>query len=162
MSVSPLPIRCPGGWGMKLTSRNVTTLALSAGKTDVIYWDDAVPGFGLRIRQAGGRGWVYRYRFGNLQRSVKLGSAGSVPLATARENASKLEAEVRLGGDPAVKKELARQEAQNTFALLAERFLDARRPELREATLSATFGVTVSRFIACPPHLSLRPILQSY
>jgi len=27
-----------------------------AGKTDVIYWDDAVPGFGLRIRQAGARG----------------------------------------------------------------------------------------------------------
>ena len=120
---------------MKLTSRNVTTLALPAGKTDVIYWDDAVPGFGLRIRQAGARGWVYRYRFGNLQRSVKLGSASSVPLATARDNASKLEAEVRLGGDPAVKKELARQEAQNTFALLAERFLDARRPELREATI---------------------------
>jgi integrase len=120
---------------MKLTSRNVTSLALPAGKTDVIYWDDAVPGFGLRIRQAGARGWVYRYRFGNLQRSVKLGSASSVPLARARENASKLEAEVRLGGDPAGKKELAKQEAQNTFALVAERFLDSRRLELRPSTV---------------------------
>jgi integrase len=120
---------------MKLTARNIATLNLPSGKSDVIYWDDTVPGFGLRIRETGARGWVFRYRFGNRQRSIKLGSASSVPLATARANASKLEAEVRLGGDPAIKKELARQESENTFALLMERFLDARRRELREATI---------------------------
>jgi integrase len=120
---------------MKLTARNIATLSLPSDKSDVIYWDDTVPGFGLRIRKAGTRGWVFRYRFGNLQRSIKLGSANSVPLATARANASKLEAEVRLGTDPAGKKELAKQEAENTFSLLVERFLDARRRELREATI---------------------------
>lgn len=120
---------------MKFTARTIATLALPEGKSDTIFWDDDVPGFGLRIRQSGSRGWVYRYRFGNLQRSIKLGSATSVALALARENASKLEAQVRLGSDPAVKRELAKQEAENAFQLVAERFLDARRKELRAATI---------------------------
>ena len=92
-------------------------------------------GFGLRIRDGGSRTWIYRYRIGHVQRSVKLGNASSVPLAIARKNAAQLEAEVRLGGDPAGKKELAKQEAENTFASSAENFLDARKPEVRPSTI---------------------------
>ena len=38
-----------------------------------------------------------------------LGSATSVPLTVARENAGRLEARVKLGGDPAMDKETARR-----------------------------------------------------
>ena len=120
---------------MKLTIRSAAQLALPAGKRDVIFWDDDIRGFGLRLREGGERGWIYRYRFGRTQRSIKLGNANSVSLAVARKNASQLEAEVRLGKDPAGQKALVKQEAEYTFALLAERFLDARRPELRPATI---------------------------
>jgi len=121
---------------MKFSPRNTASLKLPAGKLDHIEWDDTVSGFGIRIREGGSRTWIYRYRFGNIQRSFKLGDANSVPLAVARKNASQLEAEVRLGGDPAGKKDLAKQEGQNTFALVAERFLDARRPEVRPSTIT--------------------------
>ena len=120
---------------MKFTATTVRTLSLPEGKSDVIFWDDDVPGFGLRIRKSGSRGWVYRYRFGNLQRSIKLGSASSVALATARSNAAQLEAQIRLGADPVAKRELAKQEAENSFVSVAERFLEARRKQLRPATI---------------------------
>jgi integrase len=64
-----------------------------------------------------------------------LSNSATQPLAVARKNASKLEAEIRLGKDLAGQKAIAKQEAEYTFALLAERFLDARRPELRPATI---------------------------
>src|SRR5215472_5805545 len=124
-----------GGDTMKLTIRSAAQLALPAGKQDVIFWDDDIHGFGLRLRESGERSWVYRYRFGRTQRSIKLGNANSVSLTVARKNASQLEAEVRLGKDPAGQKAVAKQEAEHTFAAVAERFLNARKPELRPATL---------------------------
>jgi integrase len=119
---------------MKFTPRNIGSLKLPAEKNDHIEWDDDVAGFGLRLREGGSRSWIYRYRIGKVQKSVKLGNANSVPLTVARKNASLLEAEVRLGKDPAGQKAVAKHEAEYTFALVAERFLDARRPELRPAT----------------------------
>jgi integrase len=120
---------------MKLTNRSVHALSLPAGKAEAIFFDDDVPGFGLRLRAAGSRTWVFRYRVGQTQRSMKLGNATSVSLATARKNASELEAQVRLGGDPASQKEVSKQKAEYTFETVAERFLAARRPELRPATM---------------------------
>jgi len=120
---------------MKFTSRNIASLKLPAGKLDHIEWDDDVAGFGLRLREGGSRSWIYRYRLGGVQRSVKLGNANSVPFAIARKNAGLLEAEIRLGKDPAGQKVIAKQEAEYTFSVVAERFLDARRPELRPATV---------------------------
>jgi len=120
---------------MKFTPRNTATLTLPAGKQDHIEWDDDVAGFGLRLREGGSRTWIYRYRFGGTQRSVKLGNARSVTLMVARKNAGDLEARVRLGEDPAGQKAIAKQEAEYIFGLLAERFLDARRPELRDTTI---------------------------
>jgi integrase len=120
---------------MKLTTRNAAQLMLPAGKRETIFWDDDIAGFGLRLREGGSRTWIYRYRVGHTQRSMKLGNGNSVSLALARKNASELEAQVRLGKDPAGQKTIAKQEAEYTFELLAERFLDARRPELAQATI---------------------------
>jgi integrase len=127
----------PSGAGdtMKLTLRSSAQLTLPAGKRDVIFWDEGIRGFGLRLRDSGDRSWIYRYRFGHTQRSIKLGNANSVPLTVARKNASLLEAEVRLGKDPAGQKAVVKQEAEYTFAVVVERFLEARRPELRPGTL---------------------------
>lgn len=116
---------------MKLTVKTAEGLALPKGKRDFIFFDDDVSGFGLRVREGGSRTWVYQYRIGTKQRRMVLGSAKSVPLGLARENAGKLEAKVRLGGDPAMAKETARRDADNTFGALLDQYLKAREPEWR-------------------------------
>jgi integrase len=119
---------------MKLTEKNTAGLKLEAGKSDWIWWDDDITGFGIRVRAGGSRNWIYRYRIGSKQRSLILGSAKSVPLSLARRNASKLEARVRLGEDPALDRQTAKLEVDNTFGVLAHQYLETRKSEWRPVT----------------------------
>ncbi len=117
---------------MKLrTMKSASSVQLPRGKSDHIEFDDDITGFGLRIREGGSRTWIYQYRIGKKQRRMVLGSANSVPLSLARENAGKLEAKVKLGGDPAMDKETARREADNTFAVLVDQYLEAGKSKWR-------------------------------
>jgi integrase len=120
---------------MKLTPKSIASIRLPLGKTDHVYFDDDIKGFGLRIREGGSRTWVYRYRVGTKQRSITLGSAKAVPLALARENAGRLEAKVRLGQDPTLEKQTARAEAGNTVGALIDQYLDARASDWRPSSL---------------------------
>jgi integrase len=108
---------------------------LPAGKLDHVLWDDDVTGFGLRLRDGGSRNWIYRYRVGSKQRSIILGSATSAPLGVARKNAGNLEARIRLGEDPALDRQNAKLEADNTFGVLAAQYLVARKRVWRPKTL---------------------------
>ena len=129
-----LPICSPEwvGWGHETNCKHHSAkLKLPAGSGDTVWWDDDISGFGIRVREGGSRTWIYRYRRGSKQRSVKLGSAKSVPLAVARANASRLEAEVRLGGDPALEKQTANLAADNTLGVLANQYLEARKSKWR-------------------------------
>src|SRR5262249_39436497 len=116
---------------MKLTVKTTEGIKLPKGKSDCIIFDDDIAGFGLRLREGGSRTWIYQYRIGKKQRRMVLGSAKSVPLSLARENAGRLEAKVRLGGDPAMERETARLEADNTFGALVGQYLEARKSEWR-------------------------------
>jgi len=116
---------------MKLTVKSTSELTLPLGSKDAVFWDDDISGFGIRLREGGSRTWIYRYRRGSKQRSMVLGSAQSVPLAVARANASKLEAEIRLGADPAWKKETANFAADTTLGVLAHQYLEARKSKWR-------------------------------
>jgi integrase len=108
---------------------------LPPGKTDYVFFDDDIAGFGLRIRDGGSRTWVYRYRVGKKQYGITLGSATSVPLALARENAGQLEAKVRLGGNPASEKHAARAAAGTTVGALVRQYLEARARDWRPNSL---------------------------
>jgi integrase len=119
----------------KLTAKSVATLALPEGVADKIFWDDDVPGFGVRLRAGGSRSWIFRYKFGNTQRSVKLGNATSVAFAVARQNAGLIEAKVRLGEDPAGAKAEARRAVAHTFGAVVETFLQQKQSELRDVSL---------------------------
>jgi integrase len=116
---------------MGLTVKDADGLKLKPGQKERIEFDDKVAGLGLRIREGGSRTWIYQYRIGKKQRRMVLGSAKSVPLGLARENAGKLEAKVRLGGDPALAKQTAQEEAGNTLGALLDQYLEARKSEWR-------------------------------
>jgi integrase len=119
---------------MRLTDKATTHLRLEQGETDRVWWDEDISGFGIRLRDGGSRTWIYRYRIGSKQRSVILGSATAVPLAVARKNASGLAARIRLGEDPALDRDNGRLEADNTFGVLAQQYLETRKAEWRPIT----------------------------
>lgn len=59
---------------MKLTEKAVASLALPDGVADRIWFDDDLPGFGLRIRSGGKRTWIVQYKQGGKQRRMTLGT----------------------------------------------------------------------------------------
>ena len=123
---------------MRLTTASVATLALSDGEKDRIWFDDEVPGFGLRIRKTGSRTWVYQYKVQRRTKRVVIGKASAIKLAKAREIASDYHARVRQGGDPVTEKRVQVERASHTFAPLAEQYLERRKSTLRPRSWAAT------------------------
>jgi integrase len=114
-----------------LTAHSITTLRLGRGETDRIWFDDAVPGFGLRVRQGGSRAWIYQYKIGKKQRRLVIGQASAIKPAQAREIASQHHAKVKLGHDPAAEKRVRVERATHTLAALVERYLAYQKGKLR-------------------------------
>ena len=98
---------------MKLTKATVTGPALPAGKSDAIFFDDDIPGFGVRLRAGGKRTWIIQYRVGAKQRRLKLGTVEKLDADKARDAARNRLAQVTLGTDP----QKARYEARARAAI---------------------------------------------
>ncbi|MFL5022678.1 MAG: Arm DNA-binding domain-containing protein, partial [Microvirga sp.] len=69
---------------MRLTKPNVARLTLPPGKSEFLVFDDALPGFGLRIRAGGKRTWIAQYRVGSKQRRVSIGTVETLNADKAR------------------------------------------------------------------------------
>jgi len=115
---------------MKLTKAMVQTLTLPPDKSELLVFDDALPGFGLRLRAGGKRTWVAQYRVGRQQRRVTLGTVETVEADEARKRAKDVLSKVHLGSDPQVDKAEARVQASVTLSVVAEDYL-VRRASLR-------------------------------
>jgi hypothetical protein len=89
---------------MKFTKQSIADLALPGGKSDAIWFDDTLPGFGVRLRAGGKAVWIVQYRVGQRQRRETLGDVRKVDLETARTAAKKRFAQVLLGADPQAEK----------------------------------------------------------
>src|SRR5688572_15197929 len=85
---------------MRFTRPNVVRLTLPPGKSEVIVFDETLPGFGLRLRAGGKRTWIAQYRVGSKQRRVTLGTLETLDPDRARQAARETLARVQLGGDP--------------------------------------------------------------
>jgi integrase len=120
---------------MKLTKKSVPALTLPAGKSEVIYFDDDVPGLGVRLRAGGARRWIFQYRVGARHRRITLGSVSAISLTQARASASELHARVKLGGDPAGAKAEERARAAETMGAILESYLARQRTRLRPRSL---------------------------
>jgi integrase len=123
---------------MRLTQTSVQRLSIPRGKSEAIFFDDELPGFGLRLREGGSRNWIVQYKVGPKQRRMTLGSTAMLTVAKARDAAATALAKVRLGNDPANEKAMARLAAGETLKAIAARYLEwhgaNRRPNSHDAT----------------------------
>src|SRR4029434_2304582 len=94
-----------------MPNTNFTAKGLSALKPATVridYWDESLPGFGLRITPDGQKTWTVMYRFGGRKRRNTLGAYPALSLADARKLAREAQRSVRLGIDTSAAKQAAR------------------------------------------------------
>ena len=105
---------------MKLTKRRVE--GIKPGTCDAFAWDDALAGFGVRVKPSGVRSYVIQYRNRpGRSRRVTIGRHGTLTPDEARQRAKKLLAAVADGGDPAGDRDTYRKTP--TVAQLCDRYL---------------------------------------
>jgi integrase len=95
-----------------------------AGRVE--YWDNQLPGFGLRLSPTGRKTWLVMYRVGGKKVRETIGTIAVIKnVADAREKARASMREAQAGIHP-VKARRARQTATNqqTFAAVADLFLE--------------------------------------
>ena len=121
---------------MKLTKATVDRLKLPQGKSELILFDDSLPGFGLRIRAGGKRTWIIQYRLGSKQRRVTIGTVEKLDADEARKRAREDLARVQLGRDPQAEKVAARAPKAREIALgdLIDRYLPEAERRLKPGT----------------------------
>ena len=104
---------------MRFSPQAVSSLTIPADKPYHIEWDEALPGFGVRINPKG-KVWVVQYRAGGKSRRETIGRVDAIPLNAARETARKTLARVQLGSDPHAEKVAAKARARITFKAVVE------------------------------------------
>ncbi|WP_288584682.1 site-specific integrase [uncultured Methylobacterium sp.] len=120
----------------KLTKASLAALTVPQDRAERIFWDKDVPGFGIRVRQTGGRTWVIRPpRNGNSSKLHTLGPADKIELSEARRVAREKLAEAALGSDPTAEKRKARERAARTVGSFVPVYLADREKRLRPKTL---------------------------
>ena len=68
---------------MKLTSDAVRAIAPVPPKTEIIVFDDDLPGFGVRARLSGWKVFIVQYSIGNQQRRISLGNVDEEVVVSA-------------------------------------------------------------------------------
>lgn len=116
---------------LRLTDRGIRTLTSEAGQTD--FWDELLPGFGVRVTRRGVRTFFVRYRVNGAQRRMTLGRYPVLTLAKARERARMVLAQAAAGMDPGQEK-AERRERDTTFAALVREVLEAKAATTRAST----------------------------
>ncbi|MFY9835002.1 MAG: integrase arm-type DNA-binding domain-containing protein [Xanthobacteraceae bacterium] len=114
--------------------------------SDIIDWDDKLPGFGLRTRD-GKCSWVYQYKLNGKNRRIRLGGS-ELSRAQARKLAAVEKGKLSIaklghGIDPATERDQRRAEAKpepthNSVAAAIPTYLKAREASLRKRTHLAT------------------------
>jgi integrase len=135
---------------MKLTTATVRTLSLPAGKSEAIFFDDRLPGFGLRLRSGGSATWVFQFKVGGEQGRMIIGSAKVLTPDQARDGytgkdkdgreikivgARHYHAMVRAGRNPQHEKSAAevqsKARAAENFGACLKTYLEMRRRDVK-------------------------------
>jgi integrase len=118
---------------MRLTDKAVAALTVPADRSEIIVFDEMLPGFGIRIRKGGSRRYVYQYKIGDINRRFTF---KEVDVIRARRAAERLAAQVTLGSDPAADKATSHAAAGDTFKRCLERYLARPQGKRRDTTMS--------------------------
>jgi integrase len=117
---------------------------LQPAETDYFRWDDALHGFGVRVRTSRRKVYVLQYRAGGRTRRVGLGVHGSVTPDEARRHARELLGRVARREDPA--EEIRNHRRAPTIGMLCDRFMQEYVPQLKPST-RAEYRRSVELFI---------------
>ena len=104
------------------TDRALRALKPPPRPKQIDYWDEDLPGFGLRVSYNGRKSWVVLYRCNGVKGRLTLGRFDAIPLADAREQARAALRDAVTGVDPAGKKQRDREAP--TFKGLADRYIE--------------------------------------
>jgi integrase len=122
---------------VKLDQPTVERLVRETEPTkDTFYWDNALPGFGLRVRKGKGL-YIVQYKMRTTGKSGRpsIGDARILSHKQAREQARKLLADIVRGVDPQREKAEAKARARHTFSAAVAEYLDFKAKTLRPASL---------------------------
>lgn len=104
---------------MSLTQKSIDAATFEQGEW---LWDDALPGFGIRVQKSGRKTFIIRYRnLAGRGRSYTIGRICDLSLRDARDKARSLFARIREGYDPSEAKEEAKDAP--TVADLSDRYM---------------------------------------
>ncbi|MDN3568961.1 tyrosine-type recombinase/integrase [Paeniroseomonas aquatica] len=94
---------------LNLADRSVSAARCPEGRKDVLLFDDALPGFGLRVTSGGTRTFIFQYRVEAKVRRMVLGTFGAeLTTAQARKKAESLRGQVRDARDPVAERRAVR------------------------------------------------------
>jgi hypothetical protein len=113
----------------KLTPAFVQKARADSGKDRTIFWDTAIPGFGLMVTAGGHRSYVVQYRAAGTSRRIHF--KGVIKLDAARREAKKLIGTVAQGRDPLVERRNAAASATNTLKAIATEYFDREGGNIR-------------------------------
>ena len=143
ISFAALPIRTEGSTAgqvprsmprIKLTKSAID--ALPSLESDVVYWDTASPGFGVKVTPKGRKVFVVLYRTGGAGsklRKYTIGPYGRVTLHQARVAAQRVFAAKLEGRDPAAeKREAKRRVVADRVEDLLETFIAQRVTQIAQ------------------------------
>ena len=119
---------------MKFTKASIEELKqrkLPEGKSETIFFDDDLAGFGVRVRAGGKRTWIAQYRLGAKQRRMTLGTLDALDVAKAREHAKTALSKAHLGHDPATEKSELRAQAAVTLGSVVDLYLPLAEARLK-------------------------------
>jgi integrase len=130
---------------LRLDAKTIALLKLD-GKSDAIYFDDDMPGFGFRIRRSAGdrlrRSWVVQYKRAGASRRLLLGAAEVLSAEMARQAAKKILAKVALGEDPQADRLERRDKDRLRLRSVIDEYLAAKQDMVRPRTM-----VEVKRYL---------------
>jgi integrase len=98
-----------------------------------IYWDDKIPGFGVRINSGGAIAFVLNYTMNKKRRRFRIGRYPNWNATTARNKAKALSVGVDEGINPQEKKR--QSDSEPTFKELAEQYLKRAETHKRAGSL---------------------------
>ena len=84
----------------KLTKTNLDRDAKPVAGKQVVYWDDSLIGFGIRVSPGGTKTFFYQGRLNGKLKKVTIGRYGTITPESARKQAKQIQSKMELGKNP--------------------------------------------------------------